>query len=47
MAGKAKAELAPAANGNVASAVALAKAGVQKWHFNGTTWSMFYPCSRV
>ena len=29
-------------NGNVADAVTLATAGVQKWHFDGPTWHMLY-----
>lgn len=27
---------------NVADAASLATAGLQKWHFNGTTWTMLY-----
>jgi hypothetical protein len=29
-------------NGNVADGPTLATAGVQKWHFDGTTWHMLY-----
>jgi hypothetical protein len=29
-------------NGNVADAPTLATAGLQKWHFDGTTWHMLY-----
>ena len=34
--------VAPGPNGNVADASTLATAGVQKWHFDGTTWHMLY-----
>ncbi len=32
----------PSAAGNVAGPEALADGGVQKWHFNGTSWQMQY-----
>jgi hypothetical protein len=32
----------PAVNGNVASAYSQQFSGVQKWHFDGSTWSMLY-----
>jgi len=34
--------LAPAVNGNVASTYSQQFSGVQKWHFDGTKWSMLY-----
>ena len=34
--------LKPAVNGNVASAYSQQFSGVQKWHFDGTTWKMLY-----
>src|SRR4029077_9645299 len=34
--------LAPGPDGNVADAASRATAGVQKWHFDGTTWHMLY-----
>ena len=32
----------PAVNGNVASTYSQRNSGVQKWHFDGTKWSMLY-----
>ena len=34
--------VSPAVNGNVASPYSQQFSGVQKWHFNGSTWSMLY-----